>query len=110
MHDERRRESRIPTQVLVEYELLEDFLVDYSANMSVGGMLIQTAQPLPVGTRFRLKFRLPDREKTVDTWGVVRWSVRPEDPGGEHPGMGVRFEGLSQEDRQAVEELLLAWG
>ena len=41
--DDRRFERRLPLQMLVEYESTADFLVDYTANISIGGMFIKPA-------------------------------------------------------------------
>jgi uncharacterized protein (TIGR02266 family) len=95
--------------VLVEYESVEDFLIDYTANMSIGGMFIQTRNPLPIGTRFRLRFRIPGRAKAVETLAEVRWVLKPEESGPMKPGMGVQFEELATGDRTAVESMLTEW-
>ena len=106
---ERRITRRIPARVLVEYETVEDFLIDYTANMSIGGMFIQTHTPLPVGTRFRLRFRIPGRPHPVETEAEVCWVLRGEKGGVWQPGMGVRFDELSNEDHEAVQRLLAEW-
>ena len=106
---EKRYAERLPIRMLVEYESSEDFLIDYTANMSIGGMFIQTSNPLEVGTRFRLRFRLPAREEPVDTVGEVCWVLTPEEAGCMQPGMGVRFEELAKPDRLAVEAMLTEW-
>ena len=62
---EKRVTKRLPIRVLVEYESTEDFLIDYTANVSVGGMFIQTDAPLPLGSRFRLRFRVPPRSRVM---------------------------------------------
>lgn len=103
---EQRISSRVPIRVLVEYESIDDFLADYSSNLSLGGMFIRTSQPLDMGTRFRLRFRLPHRPRPVETFGVVRWVVPVNDPSGDTPGMGVQFDDLSSTDKRAVEKLL----
>ena len=108
--DNRRGErGRVPIRVLVEYESVEDFLIDYTANMSIGGMFIQTRNPLPIGTRFRLRFRIPGRAKAVETLAEVRWVLKPEEAGPMKPGMGVQFEELTNDDRSAVESMLEEW-
>ncbi len=107
--DERRRGRRLPVEVQIQYEHTEDFLTDYTANMSLGGMFIKTDHPLELETRFRLRFRLPDSERSIDTVAVVRWRVPPESAGPLTPGMGVRFETLAPADAKAVETLLMAW-
>lgn len=106
---ERRYQRRLPIRVLVEYESTEDFLVDYTANISIGGMFIHTDQPLPVGTHFRLRFQLPDMRRPIDTVAEVRWSLPPDQAAGMTPGMGIRFRDLGQGDRKQVEGLLATW-
>lgn len=107
--EERRGPRRLPLEVQIEYESTEDFLTDYTANLSLGGMFIRTDNPLELDTRFRLSFRLPEGDRNIETVAVVRWRVAPGTNGPMTPGMGVRFETLSPADRRAVEKLLLAW-
>lgn len=107
--DDRRRSQRAPARLLVEYESVEDFLIDYTANMSLGGMFIQTREPLPVGSRFRLRFRIPGRPEPVETEGEVCWTLTVEEAGSWQPGMGVKLDQLREEDREAVSRLLEAW-
>ena len=104
---EQRAETRIPIRILVEYERLDDFLADYTANVSLGGMFIQTPSPLDVGTRFRLRLRIPGRARPVETYGEVRWRVRTDD--GPTAGMGIAFDVLMPGDLRAVEHWLRDW-
>ena len=106
---ERRTNKRLPIRVMVEYTSTEDFLIDYTANMSIGGMFLQTEEPLELGTRFRLRFRIPERNRPIETFGVVRWVVSPEESGPMVPGMGVQFDGLLPADKKAVQQLLTQW-
>ena len=75
-NDERRFERRLPIRITVEYEDTEDFLTDYTANLSIGGMFIETDEPLAMGARFRLRFSVPDRDEPIDTVAEVRWCWR----------------------------------
>ena len=102
----RRTSQRLPIRVLVEYENREDFCNDYTANMAIGGMFIKTDTPLELGTRFRLRFQVPGRERPIDTLAVVRWSIEPSAAGPLHPGMGIRFDDLSAADEAAVQRML----
>lgn len=102
---EARVASRVPVRVHVEYDDLDDFLDDYTANVSLGGMFVERDDPLHLGTRFRLKLRIPNRSRAVETFGTVRWVVRSED--GLTPGMGIQFDELSPTDRRAVERWLV---
>ncbi|HJN75741.1 MAG TPA: TIGR02266 family protein [Myxococcota bacterium] len=103
---ERRTLRRLPIRVLIEYELLEDFLHDYTANISVGGMFIQTDKPLDIGTRFRLRFQVPGRKRPIETYAEVRWSIPSETAGPMSPGMGVQFDALSPGDARCVREMI----
>jgi len=94
---------------MVEYESMEDFLVDYTGNLSVGGMFIVTGRPLPKGTRLRMSFKLPGDEETIEAMGVVRWAVQPSSSEPMRPGMGISFEELGEVDRARVEALLASW-
>jgi len=106
----RRRAVRKPIRLMVEYESTEDFLVDYTANLSVGGMFIVTDRPLPKGTLLRMSFRLPGGEETIEATGQVRWAVQPSSSEPMRPGMGISFEELGDLDRARVQALLMAWG
>ena len=106
----RRRAVRKPIRLMVEYESTEDFLVDYTANISVGGMFIVTDRPLPKGTLLRMSFRLPGGEETIEATGQVRWAVQPSSSEPMRPGMGVSFEELGDLDRARVQALLMTWG
>ena len=92
----------------VDYASMDDFLADATANISVGGMFIQTERPLAVGTRFRLRLALPGDLRPIDATGEVRWIVSQEE-GHRIPGMGIRFEEISDSSRRRVEKLLSDW-
>ena len=88
---------------------MEDFLTDFSANLSIGGMFIETARPLPLGTRFRLRFYLPGFEEPVDTDAEVRWVLDPDFEGPLPCGMGIKFEALEPRHEAQIEALLSTW-
>ena len=95
-----------PPQVRVEYSNVEDFLVDYTSNQTIGGMFIKTAMPMEVGTHFRLRIQLPGGRRTIDAEAEVRWTLPRDVAAPMTPGMGVRFGTLSSMDRGYVENLL----
>ena len=103
------RASEVPPQVRVEYANVEDFLVDYTSNQTIGGMFIKTAKPMAVGTHFRLRMQLPGGRRTIDTEAEVRWTLPRDVAAPMTPGMGVRFQSLSSVDRGYVESLLSTW-
>ncbi len=106
---DRRYQRRLPVRITVEYKEMEDFLTDYTANLSIGGMFIETDEPLGVGTHFRLRFSVPNREAPIDTVAEVRWAQGKTAGSPMAPGMGVRFQELSPADQTAVQDMLAGW-
>ncbi len=97
---ERRAEERAPIELRVEYRRVNSFLAEYTRNISKGGTFIATGKPLPPGTRFDFRITFPGGPAALRLIGVVSW-VREH---GSEPGMGVRFEFASEEDRRQFEE------
>lgn len=105
--DERRQRRRLPIRVEVSYQTLDEFLQDFSANLSIGGIFIQTESPLKEGTRFRLEFTLPGDERPICAVGVVCWVAAPERVQSSRvPGMGISFADLSRADENRIHRWL----
>ena len=105
--DERREHTRFPTTLAVDYASGDNFLFSYIDNISEMGIFIRSAEPLPIGTPLRLRFRKdtpPFREKGgLEIEGDVVWH-NPVKLGAENlnPGMGVKFRDLTPEKREEV--------
>lgn len=108
-NEEHAQARRIPVKVRVEYAHIEDFLVDYTSNHTIGGMFIKTSRPLAVGTHFLLRFQLPGSGRAIETEAHVRWTLPVEVAAPMTPGMGVRFSNLNDQDRGIVDALLENW-
>lgn len=101
-----RIHHRIPVQLLVDFQCDGNYLFDFCEDLGTGGIFIQTANPLEVGTTIDLTFTLPDSKKTIQTKGRVIWA-QPQTEGTERsPGMGVQFENFDSEQRALVLEFL----
>jgi uncharacterized protein (TIGR02266 family) len=98
-----------PPQVRVEYTNVEDFLVDYTSNQTIGGMFIKTAKPMEIGTQFRLRIQLPGGRRPIEAEAEVRWTLPRDVAAPMTPGMGVRFGTLSSMDKGYIETLLSNW-
>ena len=100
-----RPDQRKTTRVTInkQFDSFDQFVREYVANVSGGGVFIRSATPLPVGTEITLKFAVVlDEIETIEGTGVV---VRVEnDP----PGMGVVFKELRGYSQELVERLLVA--
>jgi uncharacterized protein (TIGR02266 family) len=67
--------------------------------MSVGGLFLETNNPLPLGEKLQLKFSLPESNHPVSCQGRVAWVTSSGSPGNvaNPQGMGVEFLGLEDE-------------
>jgi type IV pilus assembly protein PilZ len=100
----RRKHTRAPIELRVEYKRLNSFFADYTRNISRGGTFVATERPLPVGTEFLFKLTVPKLNKPLALRGKVHWIVTPEDAEEERvAGMGIGFVYQTEAERQAVE-------
>jgi len=90
---------RVPINLKVDVEYPnQHYLFEYSTNLSQSGIFIHTDDPLEPGTLVHLAFSLPDQHM-IRTRGEVIW-VNEDDES--EAGMGVKFRGLSLEDRERI--------
>jgi uncharacterized protein (TIGR02266 family) len=104
----RKDNSPISIRIRLRYPDIDTFIEKYAANISQGGMFIQSRAPQPVGTTLRFEVLLEDGERLLRGEGKVIW-IREYDaayPTRVH-GMGVKFLALDDES-YAVVNLVLA--
>lgn len=98
---DKRREPRIPIQLKVDVESPNNhYLFEYSTNLSQNGIFIQTMDPEQPGTLVNIQFSLPDNH-IIRTRGEVIWVNSVEEVEDE-PGMGIKFIGISNDDRDSI--------
>jgi len=99
--------ARIAVDVHSDRPSGDHFLFAYIENISEMGLFVCTDDPLPPGTEVTLRFTASENRVELD--GCVMW-VNPirEDGDNPNPGMGVRFDALSADDREHVVELIRA--
>jgi uncharacterized protein (TIGR02266 family) len=97
---ERRRFERAPIVAQVEFELTNSSsgpsrVRRHMANISTGGLFINTEEPIRAGTRMVVRFELPNRHRVIAVSRVAytRKGV----------GLGVEFLSLDPEDRDEIE-------
>jgi type IV pilus assembly protein PilZ len=103
---ERRKYPRVPLSLLIQYrfDTLEDFLSEYSTNISIGGMFIRTDKPKDEGTLVYLQFYLRDGAKLIEGLGrVVR--VNPAGDQAE-VGMGIEFVNFDEESMELIRQIV----
>jgi uncharacterized protein (TIGR02266 family) len=108
---ERRRAKRVPVEIQIQYETPDGFFQDYMRNLSLGGIFIETPKPLPMNTKLKVQFSLPDMSSPIVAEGVVVHTLRVGQP--ENPsvsGMGIRFSELEPSSKEMLESYLQARG
>ena len=104
--DDRRQHPRTPLSLLVQFRFntFEDFLADYSMNISPGGMFIRTDEPQEEGSIIYLQFSLKDGSRLIEGMGKV---VRCNPPGVAErtAGMGIEFLNFDDESMALIQEI-----
>lgn len=106
---DRREWHRVLVDLEVDYGNTDNFLFAYIRDISETGIFIRTNEPQKIGTLLNLRF-MPDdgKRQMLQLEGEVLWvnSVREGDPDNINPGMGVRFVGLTPEQRYRLIEYI----
>jgi hypothetical protein len=101
---ELRRHQRAPVDVPVEFSPKgsQQRRSGLATDLSLGGMYVQTAEPLPFGADLVVHVTFPGQKATFGLPAVVRW-VRAGQ------GMGVQFGLLGARETHAITELTKAF-
>jgi uncharacterized protein (TIGR02266 family) len=102
---ERRRSTRTPIVVRIEYATVDALFSDFTRNINEGGVFIETDAPAPLDSEVNLRFRLPGTHEALRVSGRVAWIAAEQ--GGKPAGMGIEFESLTDADRTRINELVL---
>lgn len=100
----KRASPRIPAKLEVFYgqdEKLSGYAASYSVNMSVGGLFLETDNPLTPGEKLNLRFSLPGNNHPISCQGRVAWATAPgsSDKSSHPAGMGIEFLDLAEENQ-----------
>lgn len=107
MGDDRRRESREPVVLVVDYDGAEDLIGDYTENLSTGGTFIHTDRVLEVGTEVQLVLSFPGLVHPIPIDGQVRWA-RGSGMETEGRGIGIEFVRMDEQARDRLEHVIRA--
>jgi type IV pilus assembly protein PilZ len=94
---DRRHHPRAPLATQIECDRC--MTLAFSRDVSLGGMFIETTEPLPVDESLTVRFNLSPLDKVVSTTARVTYQLVKM-------GMGVVFTNLSAEDRKAIREYI----
>ncbi len=99
---ERRRSQRVPVEVSLGVHSDSNFFSGLTQDISDGGLFVATHTPLKKGTHVTVNFALPGCPE-ISAEGDVVWVSEPITG---HPGMGVKFTGLSSENEALIRRFM----
>ncbi len=106
--EKRRKHPRADATIEVRYKSIKDFLIEYSRNISKGGIFLAAPEPLPEGSKVRLLFYLPESSKEIEILGKVIHTITSE--GGRQrrrePGMGIEFIDFSPSSMKEISKYI----
>jgi uncharacterized protein (TIGR02266 family) len=105
---ERRAWQRVLVDLEVDYGNQDNYLFAYITDISATGIFVRTNTPEPPGTRLNLRFTPHAASAPLELEGEVIWinRYRPGHSDNLHPGMGIRFVSLAEEDRRRLAEFV----
>jgi uncharacterized protein (TIGR02266 family) len=103
-----RKDKRAPISLKVRFKsaTVDEFIEQYSLDISKGGIFIKSKTPMSIGTLLKFEFRLKDESRLIHGVGRVVWKRDDGDSAGKAPGMGIKFIKMDPESRVLVESMV----
>ena len=101
-----RKDKRAPVSLKVRFKsaTVDEFIEQYSRDVSRGGIFIKSGQPMAVGTLLKFQFQLKDESPLIKGVGRVVWTRKEDDATSEQPaGMGIKFIKMDTDSRAMVD-------
>jgi type IV pilus assembly protein PilZ len=103
---EKRKYPRKKARIKIDFKEVngDSFLINYTKNISRGGIFIETTKPLKVGTDVIIRFSHPEIDAELHVNGKVVWVNEYLPDSGMHidPGMGINFRKLSESEWEII--------
>ena len=108
LDDPRRAFPRVEARFAVRFGNVQDFVLEYAANISAGGVFIQSENPPQLHSVVTVTMELPDGGKPVEAKGLVVHRVPLEEAKVRKtpPGAGVQFLDASDEFRERIDRAI----
>lgn len=79
----------------------------WSGDVSLGGMYLESTDPVASGTRVTVKFTLPEFEDEVEIPAEIRWVRKPGESSAQSPWkFGIQFLDLSERQKELLEKFV----
>jgi type IV pilus assembly protein PilZ len=106
--DPRRAFPRVEARFRVRFGTVQDFVLEYAANISAGGVFVQSEHPPQLHTVVTVAMELPDGGNPVEAKGIIVHRVTPEEAKARKSmaGMGVQFVDADDEFRERIDRAI----
>jgi uncharacterized protein (TIGR02266 family) len=103
--DPRRAFPRLKTRFAVRFANVQDFVLEYAANISAGGLFITTDNPPPLKSVVQVEMELPGGNGPVPARAIVVHRVTKQEAfqRGTQAGAGVQFMDADDEFRRRID-------
>jgi uncharacterized protein (TIGR02266 family) len=104
---ERRHHNRVTLKTSVSIASESNFYSGLANDVSEGGLFVATHDVVAIGHAITLEFSFDAGEEPIRVQGEVRWirEFNPSTPD-VHPGMGVQFRDLTEQDRGRIQRFV----
>lgn len=104
----RRAFPRFKANFAVRFATVQDFVLEYAANISAGGLFVQSENPPALHSVVTVTLELPDGGKPVEAKGRVVHRVSPEEAKVRNTpsGAGVQFIDSTDEFRERIDRAI----
>ena len=99
---EKRQHNRVTISAVVDLSSEDNFYAGAARDISLGGLYVESATSMPIGTEVTAILRLPS--KVLSLRAEVVWSVGK---GAQTVGMGLRFVNLPALAKREIEAFML---
>lgn len=96
--NEQRLNSRKDIFLPVDFASSDKFFRDFIRDISLGGVFIETKQPLKTGQKLAMTFMTPDNQHHVKINGIIVRDIQN--------GIGVKFDNTTPEKAAQIKEFL----
>ncbi len=103
--DDARTFPRYSARFAVRFANVQDFVLQYAANISAGGVFVETNEPPPMDSVMRVSMELPGGGAPVEAKAVVVHRVTPEQGRQRNTpaGVGVQFVDADDKFRERID-------
>jgi len=108
LDDPRRAFPRVDARFGVRFGNVQDFVLEYAANISAGGVFVQTENPPELHSVITVILELPDGGSPVEAKGRVVHRVTPAEAKARSTlaGAGVQFVDATDEFRERIDRAI----